>query len=139
MRIGIELYRNQEDFRQGLQLDVACVMSRLYAEFPSIWFEEEYFQAQVERIKNLPYGASEKSYALRIAVSDTEERGPGFRFLVDSSNGEPLRGSLSRYGLSFLLDDGVEEELRSKASHFINSFCIHRIDDNDNSSAPLAM
>ncbi len=133
MRIGIELYRNQEDFRQGLQLDVACVMSRLYAEFPSIWFEEGYFQTQVEQIKNLPYSNSGKSGALRIAVSDAEERGPGFTFWVNSSMGKPLRESLSRYRLSFLIDDGVEEDLRSKASHFINSFCIHRIDDSDNS------
>lgn len=107
MRIGIELYRNQEDFRQGLQLDVACVMSRLYAEFPSIWFEEEYFQAQVERIKNLPYSNSEKSDALRIAVSDAEERGPGFRFLVDSSNGDPLRGALLDIVCHFLLTTGL--------------------------------
>lgn len=133
MKIGIEVYRNEGGFRQGLQLDVACMMSRLSAEFPSIQFEEEYFQTQVERIKNLPRSASEKSGALRIAVSDAEERGPGFRFLVNSSKGEPLRGSLSRYGLSFLIDDRVEEDLRSKASHFINSFCINRIDESDNS------
>lgn len=88
MRIGTELYRNKEDLRQGLQLDIACVMSRLYGKFPSIWFEEEYFQAQVERIKNLPYSTSEESGALRITVSDAEERGPGFRFWVDSSKGK---------------------------------------------------
>lgn len=129
MKIGIELYRNKEDIRQGLQLDVACLIMRLFQAFPTIQFEEEYFHKHVERIKALSIGFKEESPALSIAVADAEERGPGFRFLVESSEGEPLRGSLSRYGLSFLFDDRVQEALRAKAKSFIEAFEINRTGD----------
>jgi hypothetical protein len=128
MKIGIELYRNEEEIRQGIQLDVACVIMRLFQTFPRIQFEEEYFQKHIERIKTLSsITAQECSPALRIAMGDAEERGPGYRFLVDSAEGQPLRGSVSRYEFFFLFDETVDEALRVEAKRLIDSFEIKRV------------
>jgi hypothetical protein len=121
-KVGIQLYRNKNDNRQGIQLDVACILMRLFQEFPQIQFEEEYFQSQVERIKSVVANKLSGSSAIHSAMTDAEERGPGFRFSVPSPDGHALRGSLARYSLSFLIEDGIDSELKKRAELFVESF-----------------
>jgi len=125
MEIEIEMYRGSADVRQGLQLDIGCIVTRLSQTFPSIEFEEEYFQRHIEIIRQITAEQSEKT-ALNIAIHDAEERGPGFRFRVVSSGSSSLRGGFSRYCLTFRFDETVDPELIVRAEQFLDSFGLNK-------------
>lgn len=128
MTIGINLYRSQAEERQGLQLDLAFIITRLVQDFPGIVFEEEYFQRHVALVERIAMDMP-ANFAPRIARRDAEERGPGFRFRVDAPAGAPLQGGVSRYSISFRLDADVAPELREKAEAFIASFSLQRFQE----------
>jgi hypothetical protein len=84
MEIGINLYRSHEDVRQGIQFDVALLMSRLFQAFPGIVFEDEYFEQQISRVKEVVALHGSGGGAVKIAQNDANERGPRYGFWVPS-------------------------------------------------------
>lgn len=130
VEIGIEVYRGSGSVRQGLQFDVSFVTQRLFEVFPQIEFEEEYFQRQIELVRQISEGRSNKS-AVGIAIRDAEERGPHFRFRIHPASGSGLRGGINRYCLAFRFDEGtVDQELKRKADEFLAAFTLNRFQNN---------
>lgn len=126
MQIGIELYRGSADCRQGLQLDIAYTIQRLFETFPGIVFEEEYFEQHIELVRRITADKANKG-ALNIAIRDAKERGPLFEFIVRSPEGAPLKGGISRYCLAFRFDNNtIGPELKAKVEQFLASFSINR-------------
>jgi hypothetical protein len=120
---GFEMY---SDRRQGLQLDIAYVIQRLFETFPGIELEEEYFHRQFDMVREITKEEPNKA-ALAIAIRDAEERGPLFRFTVRSSTGSPLAGGIHRYYLAFKFDtNAIDPELKAKAEQFLASFSLNR-------------
>jgi len=62
--------------------------------------------------------------ALKIAMRDAEERGPGHRFFVELSRGKKMKGAITRYSLSFDFDEGISSEEKQEVENLIGSFEI---------------
>ena len=124
--IGIELYRGDAGSRQGLQLDLGCVVQRLLTTFPGIEFEEEYLRRHIEIVRQITAHKPNRA-AASIAIRDAEERGPRFRFTVHSPGGSLLKGGFDRHCLSFKFhSDTVDPELKAGAEQFLASFALNR-------------
>jgi hypothetical protein len=139
MESGIETYRGSGDGRQGLQLDIAFIIRRLFETFPGIEFEEEYFQRQTELVRQISEGKQNRA-AVNIAIRDAEEFGPHFAFTVRSSDGSPLKGGVSRYCLAFKFDkDTVDPKLRKRADQFLACFALNRFEREPTEPSKTAM
>jgi len=123
MKISFSIIRNSEGDRSGLQVDVVYTISCLVRLFPSIHFEEEYFLKQIGVIENLSK-KQEMSNALKIAIRDAEERGPGYKFTIDIENGSCMRGGINRYYLGFEFEGDVPSKEKQKVESFVKSFDI---------------
>jgi hypothetical protein len=130
MEIGIDLYRNRENTRQGLQFDVPRLVERLKECFPSVAFEEEIFQRQIERINKMMVDRH-VGRALEAANRDAEERGPGFRFHIPGDTGADVEGSMSRYAISFRFSQDVAVDLRQKVETFLDSISVQKYTNGD--------
>lgn len=126
--ISINLYRGENHERQGLQFDVALVITRLMGVFQNIIFETEYFTrvlACVDQLILEHQGDARPSPEVkRRAKQDAEERGPSYRFSVCIDSVAKLSGVISGYHLSFYFTEETPQNLREQAESFLRSFAI---------------
>ena len=115
------MIRNSNHEASGLQLDVPLVVLRLQERFPSIRFEEEYFQSQIDRIEALKE-KQDIGNALEIAKRDAEERGPGYRFIIPTESNKQMKGAVTRHSLSFEFESDFPQEGQQSAEEFLRSF-----------------